>query len=177
MARHAFPLPSCARTFTSIDLIPTITSTGSVQPLPSGIISNTAPTCKKHVQNVQGDAGGIMFLAYVPGKKKREDWCMPTGPWGSSQPDGSREVQELWRKSFFVYSLLAAYSSRVVMTGIGCIFQEPDSSAVGVFPQNSRNFPFDTLRLEGPGISILWGYKWKGEVKFPAKHLYSYAFG
>lgn len=44
--------------------------------------------------------------------------------------------------------LLAAYSSRVVMTGTGCIFQEPDSSAVGVFPQNPRNFPFDTLRLK-----------------------------
>lgn len=102
---------------------------------------------------------------------------MPTGPRGSSQPDGSREVQELWTKSFFVYSPLAAYSSRVVMRGTGCILQEPDSTAVGIFPQNPSNFPFDTLRLDGPGISILQGYRWKGEVEFPAKHLYSYGFG
>lgn len=115
------------------------------------------------MQNVRGGAGGIMFLPYVPEKKKK-DWCVPTGPRGSSQPDGSRKVQELWRKSFFVYSPLAAYSSRVVMRGTGCILQEPASSAVGIFPQNSSNFPFDTLRLERPGISILRGYRWKGEV-------------
>lgn len=89
---------------------------------------------------------------------------MPTGPHGSSQPDGSRQVQKQWGEVSLFTLLLPAYSSHVIMRGTGCIFQEPDSSAVGIFPHNPSNFPFDTLRLEGPGISIPWGYTWKAEV-------------
>lgn len=57
------------------------------------------------MQDVQGDAAGkIMSLPYMLGEIKREGWCMPIGPHSSSQPDGRREVEELQRKSFFVYS-------------------------------------------------------------------------
>lgn len=57
------------------------------------------------MQNVRGDAAGkIMSLPYMLGDIKMEGWCVPTGPHGSSQPDGRREVQKLWRKSFFVFS-------------------------------------------------------------------------
>lgn len=57
------------------------------------------------MQNVQGDAAGKnTSLPDMLGEIKREGWCVPAGPRGSSQPDGRREVQKLPRKSFFVYS-------------------------------------------------------------------------
>lgn len=108
------------------------------------------------MQNVQGDAAGaIRFLPYVPGKNKREDWCMPTGPTAGPRQMAAGKYRSYGGKVSLFTLLLVAYSSPVIMRGTGYIFQVPDRSAVGIFPQNPSNFPFNTLRLEEPGISTL----------------------
>lgn len=124
------------------------------QKLSVTLLQNVKSTCK--MSRVMQLVELCSFLTYQE-RKKWKAGVRPQVPVAAPSQMAAGKYRSYRGKVSLFTLLLAAYSSCVSMRGTGCIFQEPDSTAVGVFPQNPSNFPFDTLRLEGPGISILRG--------------------
>lgn len=72
------------------------------------------------MQNVQGDAAGkIMSFPHMLGERKREGWCVPTGPRGRWQKGSTEAAEENFLCLLSFLPLTAAALQREAQDAFG----------------------------------------------------------